>query len=108
MAVDELVASLQKADVGAYRIQLDSNALMDDPLVKSRGLSLTREHDEVGRVTTTGPAPRLSRTPLVAGRPAPKPGSDAKSILGDVGMAGEYDRLVQQKVIVVDGISSLS
>ncbi len=108
MVVDELVASLQKADVGAYRILLDSNALMDDPLVKSRGLSLTREHDEVGRVTTTGPAPRLSRTPLVVGRPAPKPGSDAKSILGDVGMAAEYDRLVTEKVIVVDGISSLS
>ena len=107
-SVDALVASLQKADIGAYRILLDSDALMNDPLVVKRGLSMTREHDEIGPVTTTGPAPRLSRTPLVAGRPAPKPGSDAKSILADIGLGGEVDRLVRERIIVTDGISGVS
>ena len=107
-AVDALVASLQKADIGAYRILLDSNALMDDPLVQSRGLSMTREHDEIGPITTTGPAPRLSRTPLVPGRPAPKPGSDAASILADIGMGGDVDRLLREHVIVMDGVSAIS
>jgi crotonobetainyl-CoA:carnitine CoA-transferase CaiB-like acyl-CoA transferase len=107
-AVDALVASLQKADIGAYRILLNSDALMDDPLVVKRGLSMTREHDDIGPVTTTGPAPRLSRTPLVAGRPAPKPGSDAKSILSDIGMGTEVDRLVRERIIVTEGISGVS
>ena len=107
-AATDWVPRLVAADIGATRVVRQIGELMEDPLVISQGLSLTREHDEVGRVTTTGPAPRLSRTPLVVGRPAPKPGSDAKSILGDVGMAAEYDRLVTEKVIVVDGISSLS
>ncbi len=108
LGVDALVASLQKADIGAYRILLDTNALMDDPLVISRGLSLTREHDEIGPVTTTGPAPRLSATPIVVGRPAPKPGSDAASILAEIGLGGEVDRLLRERVIVMDGISGVS
>ena len=108
LSVDALVASLQKADIGAYRILLDSNALMDDPLVVKRGLSMTREHDEIGPVTTTGPAPRLSRTPLAAGRPAPKPGSDAASVLADIGMEAETARLVRERVVVTDGISGVS
>ena len=81
---------------------------MDDPLVVKRGLSLTREHDEIGPVTTTGPAPRLSRTPLAAGRPASKPGADASSVLADIGMGAETARLVRERIVVTDGISGVS
>jgi len=108
LGVDALVASLQKADIGAGRILLDMNALMDDPLAVSRGLSVTREHDEIGPATTTGPAPRLSATPVAVGRPAPKPGSDAAAILAEIGRGGEVERLLRERVIVMDGISGVS
>ena len=51
------------------------------PWVVDHELSATREHDEIGLVTTCGPAPRLSRTPVQIGHPASKPGSDTSDIL---------------------------
>ena len=75
--------------------------------MRARGLSITRKHDELGAVTTNGPAPRLSRTPVVPGRPAPKPGSDAASILAEIGLGAEVERLVREHIIRVDGIESI-
>jgi crotonobetainyl-CoA:carnitine CoA-transferase CaiB-like acyl-CoA transferase len=69
-------------------------------------LSITREHDEVGRVTTNGPAPRLSRTPPVPGKPAPKPGSDIASVLAGIDRLDDLDRLVQSGAVVVEGVFS--
>ena len=104
---DAWVAALTKAGIGAHRIILDSNVLMQDPVVCARGLSITREHDEIGPVTTTGPGPRLSGTPLVAGKPASKPGTDAPSVLAEIGLGGEVERLLREGVIVMDGIEAL-
>ena len=103
----EWVTALTNAGIGAHHLVEDLDALMQDPLVVKRGLSITREHDEgQGRITQTGPASRLSRTPPVPGNPAPKPGSDAKSVLADIGMADELDRLVKAGVLVTDGIKA--
>ena len=77
---------------------------MDDPWNRAHGLSITRDHDELGPVTTTGTTPRLSRTPPLPGRPAPKPGADAAGILADAGLLDEWDRLVRAGVIVLDGV----
>ena len=98
------VQKLWLAGAGAHRIIQDFRALMDDPWAAAHGLSVTREHDGLGPVTTIGPSPRLSRTPAVPGRPAPIPGSDAASILADIGMLGEIDRLVADGVVVVEGV----
>ena len=70
----------------------------------SHGLSLTRDHAGIGPVTTCGPAPRLSRTPVHPGRPAPMPGGDAREILEEHGMGGDYQRLVDSGVVVVEGV----
>jgi crotonobetainyl-CoA:carnitine CoA-transferase CaiB-like acyl-CoA transferase len=78
--------------------------LMSDPWVQAHGLSITRDHDDLGPVTTTGPAPRLSRTPPMAGCPAPRPGADAAGILADAGLLAELDRLVRAGVVVLDGV----
>jgi crotonobetainyl-CoA:carnitine CoA-transferase CaiB-like acyl-CoA transferase len=102
--VDVWVAALTRAGIGAHRIVTDVRELMEDPWNQARGLSLTRDHDDLGPVTTTGPAPRLSRTPVVPGRPAAKPGSDAASILGGAGRLDDLDRLVRAGVVVVDGV----
>jgi crotonobetainyl-CoA:carnitine CoA-transferase CaiB-like acyl-CoA transferase len=79
---------------------------MQDPWVIAHELSLTREHDEIGRVTTCGPAPRLSRTPICIGRPAPKPGSDGPEILTEIGLADRLEALIEAGVVRVDGVAA--
>lgn len=98
--VDRLTA----AGVGAQRVVTEVRELMTDPWVISHGLSLTREHDDLGPVTTCGPAPRLSRTPVRSGRPAPKPGSDAADVLAGFGLEGDFQRLVNAGIILTDGV----
>jgi len=98
--VDRLTA----AGVGAQRVITEVRELMTDPWVVSHGLSITREHDELGPVTTCGPAPRLSRTPVRPGRPAPKPGSDAADVLAGYGLDGDFQRLVNAGIILTDGV----
>lgn len=102
--VAEWVARLIEAGAGAHAIIEDVSVLRDDPWVRAHGLAITREHDGVGPLTTNGPSQRLSRTPPVPGRPAPRPGSDADSILAEVGMAGEMERLIRDGVVVVEGV----
>ena len=106
-SVEEWVSALTRAGVGAHRIVADAYELMLDPWVRAHGLSITREHDEIGMVTTTGPAIRLSRTPVVPGKPASKPGSDAAGILGEIGMRDEMKHLIEQGIIKVDGIKAM-
>ncbi len=98
------VAKLQAAGLGAHVIIDDPAVLRDDPWVREHGLAITRDHDGFGPLTTNGPSPRLSRTPPVPGRPAPRPGADAASILAEVGMAAELDRLVSSGVVVLEGV----
>jgi crotonobetainyl-CoA:carnitine CoA-transferase CaiB-like acyl-CoA transferase len=98
------VGLLNTADIGAHRVVMESRELLDDPWVVEHGLSATREHDNLGRITTTGPAPRLSRTPVRIGRPAPRPGSDAQEILREIGLDDQFERLVEQQVVHMDSV----
>ena len=52
------------------------------------------------------PGVKLSRTPMEIGRVAPKPGSDATSVLADIGMAGQLERLIREHVVAVDGVKA--
>ena len=79
---------------------------MTDPLVEARGLAVTREHEGFGPITTTAPGVRLSRTPVTVGRPAPRPGSDAPSILAEIGLADQLERLARERVIALDGVKA--
>jgi crotonobetainyl-CoA:carnitine CoA-transferase CaiB-like acyl-CoA transferase len=105
-AVAAWVEALTPAGVGAHRVAPDLVDLMTDPLVQARGLAVTRDHEGFGPITTTAPGVRMSRTPMTVGRPAPKPGSDAASILAEIGMAGELERLLRDGVIAVDGVKA--
>jgi crotonobetainyl-CoA:carnitine CoA-transferase CaiB-like acyl-CoA transferase len=104
--VDTWVARLTDANIGAQRVIMEVTELMTDPWVVAHGLSITREHDEIGPVTTCGPAPRLSRTPVRPGRPAPKPGSDARMIVEEYGLGSDFQRLVNSGVILTDGVAA--
>jgi crotonobetainyl-CoA:carnitine CoA-transferase CaiB-like acyl-CoA transferase len=92
---------LTAAGIGAHALAALAD-LMTDPWVVAHGLAVTREHDCGQRITTIGPGARLSRTPAVPGRPAASPGADAASVLRDVGLEGDYDRLRRQGVIAVE------
>jgi crotonobetainyl-CoA:carnitine CoA-transferase CaiB-like acyl-CoA transferase len=100
------VARLTRAGIGAHRYVSDLDELMHDPYVTAHELSLTREHDQIGLVTTCGPAPRLSRTPIRAGHQAPKPGSDAPEILTEIGLADRIEALIEAGVVRVEGVAA--
>jgi alpha-methylacyl-CoA racemase len=102
--VDYWVSRCLAAGLGAHRCLLDLPELMQDAWVVEHQLSATREHDDIGLVTTCGPAPRLSRTPVRIGQPAPKPGSDAYSILAEIGLADRLESLIARGVVRVDGV----
>ena len=94
------------AGIGAHRVVPSLVDLMTDPLVQARGLAVTRDHEGFGPITTTAPGMKLSRTPVTAGRPAARPGSDAAGVLAEIGMAGELERLIRERVIAVDGVKA--
>jgi crotonobetainyl-CoA:carnitine CoA-transferase CaiB-like acyl-CoA transferase len=100
------VEVLNQAGIGAHRVVPSLVELMTDPLVQARGLAITRDHQGFGPITTTAPGVKLSRTPVSVGRPAAKPGSDAASVLAEIGMGGELERLVREGVIAVDGVKA--
>jgi crotonobetainyl-CoA:carnitine CoA-transferase CaiB-like acyl-CoA transferase len=104
---DTWVARLTRAGIGAQRYISDLEELMADPWVMAHDLSLTREHDEMGLVTTCGPAPRLARTPIRVGEPAPKPGSDAYDILSEIGLGNrDIEALIEAGIVRVDGVAA--
>ena len=103
-AVAAWVTQLTAVGVSAHRCVVDIDELMQDPYVIANNLSATRPHAFLGDVTTTGPAPRLSRTPVRLGDPASEPGADAVEILTGIGRADDFNRLVESGIVKVDGI----
>jgi crotonobetainyl-CoA:carnitine CoA-transferase CaiB-like acyl-CoA transferase len=79
---------------------------MDEPFAIEHGLSLTREHAGFGLLTTIGPAPRLSRTPVTPGAPASPAGSDARAILEEHALGDRFQALVEAGVVRVPGLQS--
>jgi CoA:oxalate CoA-transferase len=104
--VAQWVEALNKAGIGAHRVIPSLVELMTDPLVQARGLAVTRDHEGFAPITTTAPSVKLSRTPVNVGRPAAKPGSDAASVLAEIGMGGELEGLIHERVIAVDGVKA--
>jgi crotonobetainyl-CoA:carnitine CoA-transferase CaiB-like acyl-CoA transferase len=104
--VEQWVGKLTRVGIGSHRIVTNNRELMEDGWVRAHGLSITRDHEGWGPITTTGPAPRLSRTPVQPGRVAPRPGSDAKVILAEIGRANQLDRLVAAGVIRTEGVTA--
>ena len=104
--VQAWVKRLNNAGIGAHRVLPATSELLDDPWAVDHGLVITREHDEIGLVTGFGPSPRLSRTPVAPGRPAPKPGAQGREILEEHGLGDQFDRMVEQGVILTDGVAA--
>jgi crotonobetainyl-CoA:carnitine CoA-transferase CaiB-like acyl-CoA transferase len=89
------------ADAGAGvspLVRLDG--LMDDRWVRDHGLVVSMEHPGLGTVDQAGPPPRLARTPVRAGGPAPAIGADGRAILVEHGL--DPDALQAAGAVVVD------
>ena len=99
VTADDAVARLLAAGAGAHVVRSVVDNMEGDWLT-ARGVSITREHDGPGRVRTTGPSPRLSRTPVRPGAPASAPGADGAAILEQYGLGAERDALAASKVLV--------
>lgn len=103
---EDWIAVLRRAGLAAERVVLKLTNLIEDPIARAQGLVVTREHDVLGLVTTAGPGIKLSGTPVRLGRPAPKPGADAKEILTEIAMEDELEQLLSHRVVVTEGIEA--
>ncbi|HEY7279748.1 MAG TPA: CoA transferase [Trebonia sp.] len=74
------VAALQAAGLGAHEV-VGLAALMTDPRVRGRRMSVTQVSPEAGEVTMPGIAIKMSATPPRLGAPARQPGADAREVL---------------------------
>ncbi|MEC9309263.1 MAG: CoA transferase [Chloroflexota bacterium] len=92
--------------VGAHEIINGVGEVMAHPWAVAHGLTLTRDHGEIGLVTTSGPSPRLSMTPVEPGIPAQRPGSNADEIMRDYHMEEELPHLINSGVIVTEGVEA--
>ncbi len=99
----EWVQKLNAAGAGAHVLVSVEDA-MDSDIANQRGVSMTREVPGVGMMTHMAPGSYLSRSPITAGRPASPPGSDAESVLAQIGMLGDMRRLVESGALVTEGV----
>ncbi|MEL6982117.1 MAG: CoA transferase [Actinomycetota bacterium] len=97
-SAEDAVEELVKHGLGAQELGW-LNAVMSDPVVVRRGLSVIRDHGSIGLLRTSGPGPWFSHSRVDAGNPAPLPGSDAASILADIDRGEDLDRLVEAGII---------
>ena len=97
---DDWTALLVEQRIGAYSSRSVDN-VMNDPAATRLGMSITRDHDGVGSITTNGPSAHLSRTPLVPGKPAAVPGADGIAVLSNIMDTDEITSLIQDGVLVV-------
>jgi crotonobetainyl-CoA:carnitine CoA-transferase CaiB-like acyl-CoA transferase len=76
-----------------------SDEVMEDPVVKRRGLSIVRQHEEVGAVRSIAPGPRLSRTRVKAAFAAPPAGWHTRELVEQAGLADRFDELLAKGVL---------
>jgi len=74
------VAALRAAGLGAHEV-VGLAALMTDPRVRGRRMSVTQVSPEAGEVTMPGIAIKMSATPPRLGAAARQPGADAREVL---------------------------
>jgi crotonobetainyl-CoA:carnitine CoA-transferase CaiB-like acyl-CoA transferase len=92
------VDRLWQAGVSAH-VVVPVAELMADPWVRSHGLSVMQTVEGVGVVTMPGLSVTLSTTSMRLGNPPHRPGSDAETILQELGMAEALPTLTRAWVL---------
>ncbi|HLI66352.1 MAG TPA: CoA transferase [Caulobacteraceae bacterium] len=91
-------ARLTAARIGAHPLT-SLETVMSDAWVRDHGLIISREHAGIGLIDQAGPPPRLSRTPVVPGAPAPQAGAHGREILAEHGL--DADALAAAGAVLV-------
>ena len=97
------VARLNKAGLSAHPWVKIAD-IMENDLVRKRGLAVTQEVEGAGLTTAPGVTVRLSRTPMRVGDPPRQAGSDAAAILEELGMADQLPKLEKAWVLQVNDL----
>jgi formyl-CoA transferase len=99
--VADAVAELGLVSVPAAPVRSYAEAAAD-PHVRARDMLQEVARPDAARVPVTGPAAKLSRTPLAVRRPAPALGADGEAILRELGVdAAERSALVDAGVVAL-------
>ena len=101
----DAVEVLQEAGIGAHEVLTTEQVMTREPAMKL-GLSLIQQSEEFGPVVQPGLTVRLSESPLVLGRPAGRAGSDAESVLAEVGMAARMTELSRAWMLRTEDLPS--
>ncbi len=101
--VAECVQALRDAGAGAHEV-LSTEQVMTSAVARKLGMSVIQDSAEIGRVVVPGLTVRLSESPLVLGRFPGRPGSDAESVLSEVGLAGQLTELSRSWVLRTDDL----
>jgi crotonobetainyl-CoA:carnitine CoA-transferase CaiB-like acyl-CoA transferase len=101
---DVWVERLRQHGLAAQR-RIPVEELMKDPYVNSRGLSVHQQVEGIGETTAPGVPARLARTPMRVGAPPRQPGSDASSILQELGLPDQLAKLERAWVLQVEDLS---
>lgn len=83
--VDEAVKALSAVDLPIARVRTYAEAAAD-PNARERGMLQDVEQSEGTAIPITGPAAKMSRTPLRVRRGAPALGADSAEILAEIGV----------------------
>ncbi|HVT70484.1 MAG TPA: CoA transferase [Trebonia sp.] len=97
----DAVEALREAGAGAHEVLTTEEVMTREPAMKL-GLSVIQQTAEFGPVVMPGLTVRLSESPLVLGRAAGPAGSDAESVLADVGLADRMAELARHWVLRTD------
>jgi crotonobetainyl-CoA:carnitine CoA-transferase CaiB-like acyl-CoA transferase len=87
------VARLIAAGLSA-QVARDVHENMADPVQILRGLSILRDHPELGRICNVGRSRLLSRTPVDPLFAAPPLGCDSRAIVDETGWGARFSQLV--------------
>lgn len=99
MSRDECLSSLQDAGVTVAPVY-DMRDIEADPHFHQRNIVVELPDEEMGTVPVHAISPRLSRTPGVFRRPAPRLGEDTETVLRDLGFSvPDMERLENEGVI---------
>jgi crotonobetainyl-CoA:carnitine CoA-transferase CaiB-like acyl-CoA transferase len=99
----DAVRALQEAGAGAHEVLTTEQVMTREP-ARKLGLSLIQRSAEFGPVVMPGLTVRLSESPLALGRAAGPAGSDAESILAELGLAERMTELSRFWVLRTDNL----
>jgi crotonobetainyl-CoA:carnitine CoA-transferase CaiB-like acyl-CoA transferase len=94
------VARLTAAGLST-QVARDVHENMADPVHIARGLSILRDHPELGRICNVGRSRRFSRTPVDPLFAAPPLGCDSRAIVDETGWGARFSQLVADGIVAV-------